>query len=186
METVTRVFILYSLLGLNNGQFGFSNSYSAEQCASKLACSLNYSQVFDSKIRELTYHHNLDLFTLRSFFTEKLMPIQRDAEILKVNTSAMFQNFGREISNVYTTLGHDREFLNNLTRGVYDLGKSLHGEIAVRMNDVHRLVVELGGVQNKLGLLQSQINDLKGANATEQAPQLVQPGKQCQGISGCQ
>jgi hypothetical protein len=167
-------------LGLNNGQFGFSNP-SAEQCAAKLACSLNYSQIFDSKIREMTYHHNLDLYKLRSFFSEKLIPIERDSEILKANTSAMVQNFGREISNVYTTLSHDRAFLNNLTRGVYDLGKSLHGEISVRMSDVHRLVVELGGVKNSLTLLQSQINELKGGNSTGQAPQTVQPEKQCQG-----
>lgn len=170
---------LYSIFALGYCQFDFSNPYSAEQCASKLACSMNYSKVFDAKISELTYHHNLDLYKLRSFFVEKITPLERETEILRTNTSTMLQGFGREISNVYTTLSQDRELINNLTRGMYDLGKSLHGEIAIRMDDVHRLVDELRGVQNNLALLQLQVNELKGVNVTGTTPQITKPGQSC-------
>lgn len=170
---------LYSIFALGYCQFDFSNPYSAEQCASKLACSMNYSKVFDAKISELTYHHNLDLYKLRSFFVEKITPLERETEILRMNTSTMLQGFGREISNVYTTLSHDREFINNLTRGLYDLGKSLHSEIAFRMDDVHRLVDELRGVQNNVAHLQSQIDELKGVNVTGKTPQIIQPVQSC-------
>lgn len=140
---------------------------------------MNYSKVFDAKISELTYHHNLDLYKLRSFFVEKITPLERETEILQMNTSTMLQVFGREISNVYTTLSHDREFINNLTRGLYDLGKSLHSEIAIRMDDVHRLVDELRGVQNNVALLQSQVDELKGVNVTGKTPQIIQPVQSC-------
>lgn len=176
---------LCCIFGLSHGQFDFSNPYSAEQCASKLACSMNYSKVFDSKISELTYHHNLDLYKLRSFFVEKINPIEQDTEILKMNTSAMLQSFGREITNIYTTLSHDRDFINNLTHGIYDLGKSLHSEISIRMDDVHRLVVELRGVQNNLALLQFQIDQLRGGNSTVAVPQIIQQTGNCKGINNC-
>lgn len=176
---------LCCIFGLSHGQFDFPNPYSAEQCASKLACSMNYSKVFDSKISELTYHHNLDLYKLRSFFVEKINPIEQDTEILKMNTSAMLQSFGREITNIYTTLSHDRDFINNLTHGIYDLGKSLHSEISIRMDDVHRLVVELRGVQNNLALLQSQIDQLRGGNSTVAVPQIIQQTGNCKGINNC-
>ena len=71
---------LCCIFGLSHGQFDFPNPYSAEQCASKLACSMNYSKVFDSKISELTYHHNLDLYKLRSFFVETINPIEQDTD----------------------------------------------------------------------------------------------------------
>ncbi|XP_062603696.1 uncharacterized protein LOC134265494 [Saccostrea cucullata] len=172
----TIIFIL-SLCGLSNAQF--TNPYTAEQCASRLACSLNYSKIFDSKINELTYHHNLDLYALRNYVNGKLLPLEHETEVLKLNTSAMLESFGREISNTHTTLNHDREFMSNLSHGLNALGKSLHGEIAVRMDDVHRLIVEVKDVQHTLTLLQTQINELKGINVTGHTLQVVQPAQPC-------
>ncbi|XP_061167699.1 uncharacterized protein LOC133176605 [Saccostrea echinata] len=171
------IILILLLCGLNNAQFTYPST--AEQCASRLACSLNYSKIFDSKINELTYRHNLDLYTLRNYLNGKLLPLQHETEVLKLNTSAMLESFGREISNTHSMLSQDREFMSNLSQGFNALGKSLHGEIGVRMDDVHRLVLEVKDVQHTLTLLQTQINDLKGSNMTGQTPKIVQPAQHC-------
>ena len=60
-----------------------------------------------------------------------------------------------------------REFLGNLTRGMYILNDDFHKESSTRYQDVHNLVLELNAVKNNMTSLQSQVNKLLGVPNTQ-------------------
>ena len=55
-----------------------------------------------------------------------------------------------------------REFLGNLTRGLYILNDDFHKESNIRYKDVHNLAVSLDDVKTKMTALQNQVNQLTG------------------------
>ena len=72
-----------------------------------------------------------------------------------------------------------REFLGNLTRGLYILNDDFHKESSTRYQDVHNLVIELGDVRVKMAALQAQVNQLLGipSNSTTASPGVTQGPK---------
>ena len=60
-----------------------------------------------------------------------------------------------------------REFLGNLTRGMYILNDDFHKESSTRYQDVHNLALELGTIKQDMALLQSSVNKLLGLPVTQ-------------------
>ena len=77
-----------------------------------------------------------------------------------------------------------REFLGNLTRGLYILNDDFHKESNIRYKDVHNLVVSLDDVKAKMTALQTQVNQLMGVTGNPAPAPTVKPGAQAPAVTG--
>ncbi|KAL3883447.1 hypothetical protein ACJMK2_029708 [Sinanodonta woodiana] len=135
---------------------------SLQQCAANLACSLDYQHIFKSQLDNLSNSLMNEILKERVSMNTDMVPMMRDLDILKYNTSNQIDGMVRHIGTIDAELAHDREYLGNLTRGLYILNNEFHAEQVVRYQDVHKLVTELDGVKHNIAVLKNSLNQLLG------------------------
>ncbi|KAK3585721.1 hypothetical protein CHS0354_020289 [Potamilus streckersoni] len=144
---------------------------SLQQCAANIACSLDYQHIFQGQLDNLSSSLMNEILKERINTNTALIPMLRDVDMLKYNTTNQIDGMVRHIGTIDAELAHDREYLGNLTRGLYILNNEFHAEQVIRYQDVHRLVMELDGVKHNIAVLKSSLNQLLGlpANYTDPA-----------------
>ena len=100
--------VVLSWLGVSHGQVHTLTPSELQQCTNDLACSINYSNIFQSKLDNATHYMELELDLLRHQTNNILVPVQTDLAQLKMNQSREMSLFTLAIARMENELAGDR------------------------------------------------------------------------------
>ncbi|KAH3734492.1 uncharacterized protein LOC127850665 [Dreissena polymorpha] len=136
-----------------------------QQCVANLACSFDYKSEFQAKLDNATRHLELELELLRHQTGSLVAPLQNEIRQLQANQSNEITYANQVLGRVLAEQAYDREYLRNITQGLYILNNDFHRENLIRYQDVHRLVLELNEARSNISTLGALVEALITASA---------------------
>jgi len=135
-----------------------------QQCAADLACSMNYSSVFQTKLDNVSNYMDLQVSNLRHQLNTTVQPLEVKVAMLERDTTTKVSTLFDHLRAVESELVYDRQFLGNLTRGLYILNDEYRKEALDRSHDVHQLELGISQTKNSMTQLQDAVNKLLSIN----------------------
>ena len=81
---------------------------SAQQCAANLACSIDYNQIFQTKLDNVSHYTELEIALFRLQVNNILQPLQAQMRTLESNTTLEISSLNGQVANVQKELAYDR------------------------------------------------------------------------------
>lgn len=97
-----------SLVAVGSCQIPTLSPSELQQCAADLACSVDYSNIFQSKLDNATNYMELELALLRHQTNNILVPVQNELAQLKVNHTQEVSVLYKAVERMETELAGDR------------------------------------------------------------------------------
>ena len=79
-----------------------------QQCAANLACSIDYSKIFQAKLDNVSHYTELEIALFRHQVNNIIQPLQGQMQTLEVNTTSGINALNNEMRNVEKELAYDR------------------------------------------------------------------------------